>query len=359
LVFARATTLMAQPFDLKRLDVTGEPVALLQGIRYTPNSAADFALAANGTLVYVPGGFESAAPASALVWVDRGGHVVAKAVDESIERPDDLRLSPDGRRVTVTTGEVPANDLWVYDLEGRPPIPLASGNASGIGTWSPDGKTIAFAENRGGRFGIYTAPADGSAREAQPGPPLQALPAAWTRSGEIILWRFDGSPDIVAARVDRDGEVRDVVATADSEVYPALSPDERWLAYASNRTGRNEVWVKPYPEGSAVRVSRNGGIEPVWSRDGRELFYRQETSMFAIAIDTSSGSLSFKPAVELFNEPWFWKSPTLGLRSYDVAPDGRFLMFQPLGSANGAVKQASVVVIENWIEEVKRRVPLP
>jgi serine/threonine protein kinase/Tol biopolymer transport system component len=358
LVFARGSALMAQRFDPKRLDVTREPVALLQGVRNSLNAAADFALAPNGTLAYVPGDLETT-KGSTLVWVDRTGHVVARAIDESIQTAD-LRLSPDGRKLALTTGEVPATALWIYDLDGKPPILLASGGAAGVGTWSPDGRTIAFVlsrDNRPASTSIYTLPADGSARDPQLGPQLQAFPSAWTHAGDLISFRYD-TGDIVAARADGQGEARDVVATADLETYPSLSPDEHWLAYVSNRTGQFEVWVKPYPEGAPVRVSRNGGLEPVWSHDGRELFYRQHDAMFAIAIDTSGGSFSFKSAVELFKEPSYSTPISLGVRSYDVAPDGRFLMSQPAGGAGAAAQSASIVVIENWIEEVKRRIPL-
>jgi hypothetical protein len=182
---------------------------------------------------------------------------------------------------------------------------------------------------------------------------------AWTSAGEVISWRpSTGDGDIVAASVDGQGDVRDMVATPDAEIFPSLSPDERWLAYVSNRTGGDEVWVKRYPDGAPVRVSRSGGREPVWSRDGRELFYRRDDTILAVAVEKAGEALSFKAAVELFKEPSYVRSPTLLARSYDVAPDGRFLMIQQTGGANSAPQSASIVVIENWIEEVERRVPI-
>jgi hypothetical protein len=150
--------------------------------------------------------------------------------------------------------------------------------------------------------------------------------------------------------------VREVVATPDAEAYPALSPDERWLAYTSDRTGRQEIWVVRYPEGVPVRVSRNGGNEPRWSRDGRELFYRQDAAMMAVSVDGSGETLLFEPAEQLFAAPYFRSmSPSIG--SYDVAADG-FVMADFGGSARG-VESAHIVVVENWIEEVKRRLPVP
>ena len=364
LVFARGATLMAQPFDLTRLDVTREPVALLQGVRSGAGASTDFALAANGTLAYVPGGTESSVP-SALVWVDRAGHVVARAVEDLVQNALEVRLSPDGHRVALTSGLLVADalggssDVWVYDLDGRPAIPLVSGGINSASAWSPDGKTIAFTSNRNNSLQIYTVPADGSSREPQLAQRVAGAPYEWTRAGELILARFEaGQADIVAARVDGQGGVRDVVATPDTEVSAALSPDERWLAYVSDRTGSREIWVKGYPEGPAVRVSRNGGIEPVWSHDGHELYYRWDDEVFAVAVDTATATFSFKSAVSLFKESSYARNFVAGARSYDVAPDGRFLMIQPATGPSSQVQSASIVVIENWIEEVKRRVPI-
>jgi serine/threonine-protein kinase len=357
LIFGRGTTLMAQPFDPNRLDVTGEPVAVLQGVQHVSPAA----LAANGTLVYVPSGLETL-ERRALVWVDRSGRAVARAVDELVEQPLDLRLSPDGRRIALTVGTGTLGDplsLWVHDLDGRPPLLLASGGTNCCAVWSPDGKTIAFLSSRDNvGIGIYTLLADGSARDPQLAQRLQAVPAAWTSAGEMIsLLVGRGSNDIVAARVDGQGDVRDVVATPDAEGFPSLSPDERWLAYVSNRTGAAEVWVRRYPDGAPVRVSRSGGEEPVWSRNGHELFYRRDDTILAVAVEKTGEALSFKAPVELFTEPSYFRIPGTIFRSYDVAPDGRFLMIQRAAGANRPVESDSIVLIENCIEEVKRRVP--
>src|SRR5262249_45678932 len=151
--------------------------------------------------------------------------------------------------------------------------------------WSPDGGTIAFISNRdNGAFFMYTLPTDGSSRDPQVVQGLRGAPAAWTSAGEVIFMRFETSGgDIAAGRLDGQGDVRNVAATPDVESAPSLSPDEHWLAYVSNRTGASEVWVKRYPDGTPVRVSRGGGLEPVWSRDGRELFYRLDDAMFSVA----------------------------------------------------------------------------
>jgi len=145
------------------------------------------------------------------------------------------------------------------------------------------------------------------------------------------------------------------VVTADGEFDAALSPNGRWLAYASDRTGRAEIWVKGYPEGVPVRVSRDGGIEPRWSANGRELFFLQGNAMMNVAVDTGA-AFSFDAPVQLFTGRFFVNSsPTV--RSYDVARDGRFLMIQLPGGSTDAKESSSIVVVQNWFEELKRRVP--
>ena len=197
---------------------------------------------------------------------------------------------------------------------------------------------------------------DGSAleaRELHPGV-LRGAPKHWSAADELLFVdAFRGN--ILAIPVASAGQIRDVVVTEDAEYDPALSPNGRWLAYASNRTGQIEVWVKGYPDGAPGACRRNGGYEPRWSLDGRELFYLQGRSMMAIAVETE-GEFSFSAPVELFTGPYFFDA-TSRSTSYDVARDGRFLMIQPQASAGDAPSPSSIVVVQNWTEELKRLVP--
>lgn len=180
-----------------------------------------------------------------------------------------------------------------------------------------------------------------------------AGPTNWTTSGDLIAYSAV-TGDIVAVRV-ADGDVRSVVATPDAESYPALSPNGRWLAYVSDRTGSAELWVKRYPDGVPTRVSQNGGVEPVWSRDGRELYYRRGNAIFGAAVSPGD-ALAFDTPHQLFEWPYFGpEDPTL--RNYDVAPDSRFLMIRPSVATGGVAEPSSIVVVQNWTEELERRAP--
>jgi Tol biopolymer transport system component len=288
------------------------------------------------------------------VWVDRSGSVSGRAIEEPVDGARDPRLSPDGRRLVLAIGRADEGRLWVYDLGGNPPVPLVTEGDNSLGIWSPDGSRVTFTRaglGAAGFYSIFTVDVDGRDRSPVAVPTGLTIAAAsgWSRQGDLILNRMIPSPDIVVYR-STDQSVRDVVATSDSEMYPALSPNERWLAYASNRTGRPEIWVMRYPDGASVRISNSGGTEPRWARDGSELFFRQGTAMMAVAV-ASEGDRPFGTVSKLFDRPFF-----LGDRfnswTYDVAADGRFLMIEPTAPTRTA--EANIVVVQNWSEELKR-----
>ena len=357
-VFARGTTLMAARFNLAERAVTSDPVPLLEGVRNpSSNTAADYAVSASGTLVYVPSS-EQGVTGRAIVWVDRNGNVIERAVSELVPNARDPRLSPDGSRLALTIG--PIGDLWTYDLGGRPPIPLAVTGNNVSPVFNPDSSQVAFLRYAGAASKTYVTRADASLLNPQP---MRAetigglgAPADWAEGDELVMLGGHGyGTDIIATQAAAAGEIRDIVVTEDTEFDPALSPNGRWLAYVTNRTGRGEIWVTRYPEGVPVRVSSSGGDEPRWSTDGRELFYLQDNFMMAVAVETEDEFLFGTPA-PLFDKPFF-KVPSGGARSYDVARDGRFLMIQPEGATLAAAAQSSIVVVQNWTEELKQRVP--
>ena len=350
LVFARGDTLMAVPFKASELAVTGEPVALVQGIR---RSRAARRTTRSRPTARSPTyrGAPRRHPSSAVVWVDRTGKVTGRAVPDLVANPRDPRLSPDGKRLLLVTGQENDGDLWSYDLSGRPPIPLALPNDNRFPVWSPDGKQVAFLVRE--MSAVMVVAADGSERTPRPLRAQLAEPQVWSAAGELILTTLPPPPDIVATPAAPTGEVRNVVASDSSEFDPALSPNGRWLAYVSDRSGQAEIWVQGYPEGAPVRVSSNGGYEPLWSADGRELFYRQGDAVMAVAVETGN-EFSFAAPKPLFSGPYVQR-PDPVARGYDVARDGRFLMILP-GDENRAAAPASIVVVQNFGEELKQRV---
>jgi Tol biopolymer transport system component len=248
-------------------------------------------------------------------------------------------------------------ELWSYDLSGRPPIPLALAGNNRFPVWSPDSRQVAFAAVEGISMTVSTVPADGSVLTPQSLLTAMAVPKVWSAADELILMEAPQTltnVDIIARPIRAPDDLRPIVATEFNEGDPALAPNGRWLAYASNRTGRDEIWVQGYPDGVAVRVSTNGGFEPQWSADGRELYYLQGNALMAVAVETE-GEFSFEAPEQLFAGPYRTVSG-LFASSYDVARDGLFLMIELPGTSMAAAP-AGIVVVENWAEELKRLVP--
>ena len=367
LVFARGTTLMAVPFDQERLEFRGTPLAVQAGVRHpNPSTATDYGLSRNGTLIYVPSSDSDPVAARRIVWVDRNGRVVGAPVGNEIGSYRGLQISPDGQRVVVSSNGV----VTVLDLKGRPPLPLVS--AAPMPAWGPmwslDQKKVFFAWNRSAAttWLLHSIPSDGSSLDPEPFPfPNQkalatfVLPLAWTPDGRLVV-AFSvatGSVGDIMALSPAGGEVQDLVKTQFVEDSAQISPDGRWLAYRSNRSGRFEVWVQALSGGAPVRISQSGGRQPVWSRNGRELFYVEATRMMAVSVK-SGEDFSFDAPVALFE--WPFVQDFLEFRNYDVAADGRFLMLAPVRdeSTSAASAPTGIWVVQNWVEELKRLVPV-
>jgi serine/threonine-protein kinase len=350
IVYARAGTLFGIAFDLDRMQTVGGAVPLVQDVKDAEaiTGAAHYAVSANGTLTYVPGWRATAD--STLVWVTHDGREEKTGVS-AIASAEHPRLSPDGRRLAL----IVENDLWVYDLAGRPPIRLThdgSGHYSPV--WSRDGRRIIFESP----VSIMSVAADGSDKAPTSlSSEGHYHPLAVTTDGVIIATDVDNetvgrNTDIVTFQLDAKSEKRPLVKTPNREGWDgvSLSPDGRWMAYTSDATGRQEVWVQRYPgPGAPIRVSPNGGSEPVWAKNGRELYYLEDRRLMAVAVDARE-TFDFTPARLLMEIAY---NVTPQPPSYDVAPDGRFLMLKP--SADRQRFQPIVVVL-NWFEELKERV---
>jgi serine/threonine-protein kinase len=344
IVYVRAGSLFEVPFDLARLEVTGKPVPVLDGLDvYAAAGFANYALSPTGTLVYEARDPE--AEVGELVWIDRKGEAVPLSGDRRVFSTP--ALSPDGRRLAVTVG-IPEADIWVYDLERRAWDRLTSGGLNWEPVWSHDGKSLAFSSNQSGAVNVFRMPTDRSA----PIEPLTTTKDGWMMA---TCWSPDDKTlfvteqtgetgqDLMVLSVERQHTLRPFLRTPAHEDEARISPDGRWVAYKSTESGRGEIYVAAYPgPGGRWKVSTSGGGHPVWSRDGKELFYKAGTKLISVPIEALTEFRAGVPRV-LFD------SPNLG--DYDVAPDGRFVFVRTRGQTGSP----SLSVVLNWFEELKGR----
>jgi serine/threonine-protein kinase len=354
LVFARGGFLFAAPFDLDRVEVTGTPVPVAEGVMGNRASGVvHAAFSHSGTLAYIPG--EQLSVRRVLAWRDRDGAVERLAAPfRAYSGP---RVSPDGSRVAVAVGGATNNDVWVYDIARETLTRLTFEGDNGLPVWSPDGKKLAFFSNRGGTQGIYWKPADGSggAQLVVHDEGHQYSPNDWSPDGRyIIIDDVNRASDIGYIDFERavagEPEVQSFLATEYDEYMANLSPDGRWITYVSDETGRYEVYVRPFPgPGGKWQLSVDGGFEPYWSPDGRAVLFRRNEQVLSAEIDTSEGFRPGRPKVVLDNLPRFQT-----VQAYTIDPRrGRFLFSEP---AEGDDAPDRVVVIVNWFDELLRRV---
>jgi Tol biopolymer transport system component len=341
LVFMREGLLTAQPFDAERRQLRGEPMTIVEQVSRN-QIFGSFSVSATGALAYL----RANSDVGSIVLVGRDGQATA-TIASSVKSASNPRLSPDGRSLAV----VISGEVWRYELDGRPPIKLTFNGRFLSPLWSRDGQRIVTEHS--GQSQLSAVPSDGSGGTPQQTSPKGHFhPHAWTADGsEIIAAQLEdggAKTDLVRFPARADGQVQTIVATPISEGFAgALSPDGRWLAYTSESTGRAEIWVRPFPgPGPAVRLSLNGGTEPIWARNGRELYYIEGGSMMAVAV-AAGATFDFKPATRLFESAYGRSDQS---PSYDVTPDGRFVMIK---SDNAGQRPISVIL--NWQERLTAR----
>jgi Tol biopolymer transport system component len=354
LIYAQGGSLVAVPFDSQRLAVMGAATPVVEGVLQTPTTgAAQYSISTTGSLVYIPGGIQGTQ--SRLVWVSRNGmEQVLAAPPHSYRFP---RLSPDGRRVAVSIIEQ-ESQTWLYDLSRETLSKFTfEGSQNYNPVWTPDGKRVAFESNDSGALNIFWQLADGSGglERLTTSPNINA-PVSWSPDGQLLAFgeiNITTGQNIWILRM-KDRKALPFHRTGSNENEPRFSPDGRWLAYTSDESGRVEVYVQPYPgPGGKWQISTEGGTEPVWNPNGRELFYRNGDKMMAVDISTQAGFAASTPRM-LFEGRY--EHPPVRLHNFDVSPDGQhFLMLKPVDQEQAAPTQINVVL--NWFEELKRRVP--
>ncbi|MCH9008798.1 PD40 domain-containing protein [candidate division KSB1 bacterium] len=346
LVYVSANTLMAVPFDLKRLEVSGTPAVVLDQVDWQ-----HYEISSTGTIVYSP--LLSYAP-HIIVWVNRQGEEVP--ILDTERRYYMPKLSPDGKQLAVSIRDGSAYDVWTLELE-RPVLNrVTSEGSNAYAIWTPDQQHLTFTGNPFGPIDVFSRPMDarGSIEKLVSGEyPL--LPCWWSPDGSELLISAihpTRAGDILVFS-KADNELRPLLQTGYDEYSPAFSPDGRWIAYESDENGRDEVFVRPFLEvdGGKWQISRSGGGQPQWGPQGQEIFFLGPDTMMAVNVESDS---SFSAGIP---RALFSTAESAGNLSYSVSPDGqRFLMSkQVTGTASaGVAEQMSLVVVENWFDDPAR-----
>jgi serine/threonine-protein kinase len=357
LVYAESGVLVAVSFNLGRLEALGARIAVLDGVSMF-GQGANFSVSQTGSLIYATA---SAAAGDTLVWVDREGR--AEPLSAPTGRYGTPRLSPNGRRIAFTVHPEGRGDLdiWIHDLERGVSTRLTT-EPGMWPVWTPDGTRVTFASDRSGTYNVYWKRWDGTGvAEALLRGDNARFPLSWSPDGRTLAFyelnpELDPSTgrDIWVLRLGEDslpGSPSPIVATRSGEWAPMLSPNGRWLAYLSDESGRIQVYVRPYPgPGPVVQISVDGGSEPVWAPEGRELFYRNGDRMMTVTLETEQ-ALAVGATRLLFEGRY--KEDFFGNPNYDVSPDGqRFLM---LKSAQESAPSELRLVL-NWFQELKEKV---
>ncbi len=375
LVYALAGVVLAIPFDAQRLQVAGGPVSIVQGVRRAgagQTGTAQFSVAENGSLVYVPGPVSTVSGARELALVDRKGTTQPlKLVAANFDHP---RVSPDGKRIVFVTEDEQEAVVWTYDLSGATAMRrLSFGGRNRFPIWSSDGQRVAFQSDREGDLGIFWQRADGAGtaeRLTTAEKDTAHLPESWSPKGEGFLYRVTKGPASTLSFYS----VKDKKATpfggvqSSGQINAVFSPDGRWITYESTGAdaGRRQIYVQPFPATGATYqvpgVEQGGYRHPLWSPDGKELFYMVGGVVrFRVAGVTTQPDFAFGNPSPL-PKPAFWQDSFNDVaRSYDVMADGQHFIAKISAGAVGQTDmglQPQIQIVLNWFEELKQRVPV-
>jgi Tol biopolymer transport system component len=360
ILFHREGTLMAQTFDPDAMKLQGEPVRVAEDIPYSITNGRAAFDASRKTLVYRSDASDVAQKLK-LTWVDRNGKILGVVgMPQGYQGPD---ISPDGKRVAIHRHDGKGGDVWVIESPGgkatRLTFDVAQENSQPV--WSPTGSHIAFGSLRNGKWGIYQKPSNGVGNEELLyESDLINLPISW--SSNVLLFYVSApktNNDVWALPMTGERKAFPVLQTSFQESHPQISPDGKWVAYFSNETGRQEVYVQSFPAGAGKwQISANGGWFPRWRADGKELFFMETISfgkLMAAKVSTAGNSFEASTPVALFDTLYnnsAIRGHTGNWNTFAVSADGqKFLIPRPESSGSEAGAPVSVVV--NWTSAIK------
>ena len=356
LIFSRGETVIAVPFDLRKLELAGAPVPVLEGVACLPqNGDSQFAVSESGTLAFLL--TSVIATEQKLVSIDRQGKI--QTLRDNIHLHGGLRLSPDGQRIALglrEAGHPP--DIWVQNLARGSLSRLTHGPASNFNPlWTPDGRQLLYVSERP-VFEIYRKSADGGGNEdAVLATPNDKFPESISADGKTLLFSTNDPntrSDLWTISLTEGNQAKPFVATPFDEGGGTFSPDGRWVAYQSDESGKVEIYVTDFPaRGNRVQVSTDGGSEPVWARNGKELFYRSGKKLFSVPVTFGTHFAAGTPKL-LFEHEFVFSSEKGN--AYDASADGqRFYFVQQESRAD---QEALLNFVLNWSEELTRLAPV-
>ena len=360
-LFIRQGTLLAQPFDAKKLQLNAEPAPVAEQVAFDGPGAA-FSASENGALAYRTG---AGAPNLKLTWIDRMGKPI-----ESIGAPAGYLgpdLSPDGKQVAVHRHEGTGGDVWLVEAAGgktsRLTFDASQENSSPL--WSPDGSRIVFGSRRNGKWGLYQKLSNGTGNEELLAESeLAKTPTSWSADGRFIMFMVIDPKtvsDAWALPLTGDRKPFPILQTPFNEGHPQISPDGKWIAYSSDETGRREIYVQSFPPGAGKwQISSNGGTYPRWRRDGKEVFYMDALNfgkIFSVAINATGSKFEYSAPRPLFDSGYINSGfgHTGNWNTFAVSADGqRFLIPRPESSLTGALTNTPITVVLNWVTGLKK-----
>jgi serine/threonine-protein kinase len=370
LLYMRDATLFGGRFDLKRLERKGDAVPLIVGVTAVTSTQGpgpgQFGVSAEGRLLYQPS-VGATSVKRTLVWVDRQGR--EQPISAEPREYIYPRVSPSGRKIALDVGVNGTRDIWMWDLEHDILSRLTSEDDRSdkrSPIWAADDRSIFYSSTSSGSAQILRRAADGtgSSEKLSEESGAQVIPSSISPDGRTLITSSNANPrggafDLNALALTGNREVKPLIATPKLETNGEISPNGRWLAFESDESGRREIYVRPFPAVDTGRwqISTSGGTRPAWSRNNRELYFvSPDQQMMAVTVESGKDFTYGRPAA-LFkgNAYYFGVGPTnLNGRTYDVAPDGRFLLIKDPANGPGTTAP-TIVIVAHWLDEVKKR----